>query len=118
MNDNWVYLIKTICHVHSNDLPNAARHCTVPMFADDNKCYLQITHLRDRNLLQSDLDSLHHWSSTWDLNFNTKKCVALRFIRRKTSAPTQGYVLNQKSIKFAASQNNLGILVSNDLKWS
>ena len=60
----------------------------------------------------------HHWSSTWDLNFNTKKCVALRFSRRKTSAPTQGYVLNQKPIKFAATQNDLGILVSNDLKWS
>ena len=61
---------------------------------------------------------LHHWSSTWDLYFNTKKCVALRFSRRKTSAPTQGYVLNQKPIKFAATQNDLGILVSNDLKWS
>ena len=36
----------------------------------------------------------------------------------KTSAPTQGYVLNQKPIKFAATQNDLGILVSNDLKWS
>jgi hypothetical protein len=101
------------------DLPNAAKHSTVPMFADDSKCYRQITQPRDRNLLQSDLDSLHHWSSTWDLNFNTKKCAALRFSRRKTSAPTQGYVLNQKPIlKFAATQNDLGILVSNDLKWS
>jgi hypothetical protein len=34
----------------------------------------------------------------------------------KSSAPTQGYVLNQKPIKFAATQNDLGILVSNDLK--
>jgi hypothetical protein len=76
--------------IFANDLPNAAKHSTVPMFADDSKCYRQITQPRDRNLLQSDLDSLHHWSSTWDLNFNTKKCVALRFSRRKTSAPTQG----------------------------
>jgi hypothetical protein len=60
----------------------------------------------------------YYRSSTWDLNFNTKKCVALRFSRRKTSAPTQGYVLNQKPIKFAATQNDLGILVSNDLRWS
>ena len=104
--------------IFANDLPNAAKHSTVPMFADDSKCYRQITQPRDRNLLQSDLDSLHDWSSTWDLNFNTKKCAALRFSRRKTSAPTQGYVLNQKPIKFAATQNDLGILVSNDLKWS
>jgi hypothetical protein len=88
------------------------------MFADDSKRYRQMTQPRDRNLLQSDLDSLHHWSSTWGLNFNTKKCVTLRFLRRKTSAPTQGYVLNQKPIKFAATQNDLGILVSNDLKLS
>jgi hypothetical protein len=30
----------------------------------------------------------------------------------------QPKVLNQKTIKFAATQNDLGILVSNDLKWS
>ena len=75
--------------IFANDLPNAAKHSAVPMFADDSKCYRQIIQPRDRNLLQSDLDSLHHWSSTRNLNFDTKKCVALRFSRRKTSARTK-----------------------------
>ena len=90
------------------------------IYLDFSKAFDSVSHPkpRDRNLLQSDLDSLHQWSSKCDLNFNTKKCVALRFSRRKTSAPTQGYVLNKKTIKFAATQNDLGILVSNDLKWS
>ncbi|CAB3983986.1 ATP-dependent DNA helicase PIF1-like [Paramuricea clavata] len=60
--------------IYANDLPKAANHGTVPMFADDSKCYRQITQPRDRDLLQDDLNSLHQWSKTWDLNFNAKKC--------------------------------------------
>ena len=37
--------------IFANDLPNAAKQSTVPMFADDSKCYRQITQPRDRNLL-------------------------------------------------------------------
>ncbi|CAB3992184.1 Hypothetical predicted protein [Paramuricea clavata] len=57
--------------IYANDLPNAANHSIVPMFADDSKCYREISQPRDRDLLQSDLNLLHRWSSTWDLKFNT-----------------------------------------------
>ena len=88
------------------------------MFADDNKCYRQITQPRDSDLLQDDLNSLHQWSKTWDLNFNAKKCVALRFSRKKTSIPRQDYSLKQQLIKSSSTQSDLGILVSDNLKWS
>ena len=42
--------------IYANDLPNAASHSIVPMFADDSKCYRQISHPRDRDLLQHDLN--------------------------------------------------------------
>ena len=35
--------------IYANDLPNAASHSIVPMFADDSKCYRQISHPRDRS---------------------------------------------------------------------
>ena len=85
--------------IYTNDLPNAASHSTVPMFADDSKCYRQISRPRDRDLLQDDLDSLHQWSVTWDLNFNAKKCATLKFSRKKTPVLPQNYSLNHQLIK-------------------
>ena len=40
------------------------------------------------------------------------------FFTEKNLCSYQGYVLNQKPITFAATQNGLGILFSNDLKLS
>ena len=104
--------------IYTNDLPNAASHSTVPIFADDSKCYRQISRPGDRDLLQDDLDSLHQWSVTWDLNFNAKKCATLKFSRKKTPVPPQDYSLNHQLIKSCSTQNDLGILVSDNLKWS
>jgi hypothetical protein len=88
------------------------------MFADDSKCYRQISRPRDRDLLQNDLNSLHQWSVTWDLNFNAKKCATLKFSRKKTPVPPQNYSLNHQLIKSCSMQNVLDILVSDNLKWS
>ncbi|CAB4012025.1 Hypothetical predicted protein, partial [Paramuricea clavata] len=49
---------------YANDLPNAANHSIVSMFADDSKCYREISQPRDRDFLQLDLNLLHQWSST------------------------------------------------------
>lgn len=104
--------------IYVNDLPNSAKHSMVPMFADDSKCYRAIQNPEDRNLLQSDLTSLNNWSSMWDLKFNAKKCIAVRFSRKRDILPPAMYHLSQEPIMFTSSQNDLGILVSNDLKWS
>ena len=104
--------------IYANDLPNAASHSIVPMFATDSKCYRQISHPRDRDLLQDDLNSLHQWSQTWDLNFNAKKCATLRFSRKKTPIPPQDYSLNQQLVMSSSTQGDLGVLVKDNLKWS
>ena len=52
------------------------------------------------------------------VEFNTNKCVALQFSWKKSSVPPQEYLLNQQPINSSATQNDLGILVSNNLKWS
>ena len=104
--------------IYANDLTEAANHSVVPMFADDSKCYKKIEKPQDRNLLQTDLDSLHQWSLTWDLSFNASKCAAMRFSRKTRSEQPQGYHLNQQPIPFKITQKDLGILVSESLKWS
>ena len=72
--------------IYANDLPSAASHSIVPMFADDSKCYRQISHPRDRDLIQDDLNSLHQWSQTWDLNFNAKKCATHIFTKENPNS--------------------------------
>ena len=57
--------------------------------------------------LQDDLNSLHQWSQTWDLNFNAKKCATLRFSRKKTPIPPQDYSLNQQ-LKSSSTQGDFG----------
>ena len=81
--------------IYANDLSDAANHSIVPMFADDSKCYGEITKPHDRKLFQDDLDSLQLWSDTWDLNFNTQKCSVMHFSRKKCLVTPQGYYLNQ-----------------------
>ena len=45
--------------LYTNDLPSSVTHSTVPMFADDSKCYRQIITPQDRELVQENLNSLH-----------------------------------------------------------
>ena len=104
--------------IYSNDLPDAANHSVVPMFADDSKCYREIAKPLDRNHFQADLNSLHEWSYTWELDFNPKKCAAMRFFRKKGPDQSQNYYLNNQLIKLRTSQSDFSILVSNNLKWS
>ena len=43
--------------LYANDIPSSVIHSTVPMFADDSKCYRHI--ITPQDLLQDDLNSLH-----------------------------------------------------------
>ncbi len=89
----------------------------VPMFADDSKCYRVIESSQDSVLLQSDLHSLCDWSSTSDLKFNFKKCSGVRFThKRLPELPVCN--LNGEQITFSTTQKDLGIIISNNLKWS
>ncbi len=103
--------------VFVNDLPDAAEHSKVPMFADDSKCFRVIEMPHDTELLQSDLHSLCNWSSTSDLKFNLKKCTGIRFSRKRLIESPE-YSLNHQQIPLRSSQKDLGIIITNNLKWS
>ena len=65
-----------------NDLPNNLTSETL-MFADDTKLLKVIKSDRDSLDFQSDLDRLHHWSSTWQLKFNPNKCKIMHARRQR-----------------------------------
>jgi hypothetical protein len=70
-----------------------------------------------RDLLQTDLDSMHNWLISWQLKFNVSKTLLLS-ISRKCNSPTYSYHPNNQPVKIVANQVDLGVVVSNDHTWS
>jgi hypothetical protein len=103
--------------IYVNDLPDFAEYSKVAMFADDSKCYRVIETSNDTQLLQSDLHPLCNWSSTSELKFNLKKCIGIRLYRKRLIESPE-YSLNHELITLKSSLKDLGIIISNNLKWS
>jgi hypothetical protein len=51
------------------------------------------------------------------LEFNVSKTLLLRVCRKRNS-PTHSYHLNNQPVKIVANQVDLGVVVSNDIKWT
>ena len=100
-----------LCHI--NDLPQCV-NSQIRLFADDCLLYRQINNQRDHLTLQSDLDNLQSWASTWGMRFNTRKCFIMS-IRNKSQ---RFYTLNGEILHDVSSSPYLGITISNDLKWA
>ena len=60
---------------------------TCRLFADDCILYRKIKSPENSMSLPNDLDLLSHWASTWQMNFNTSKCVMLRCSRSPMPIP-------------------------------
>ena len=99
--------------LYVNDIPEVTKNTTVALFAlfADSKCYRAIQSPADRDILQTDLDSMHNWSISWQLKFNVSKTLLLR-VSRKHISPTHSYHLNNQPVKIVANQVNLGVVVS------
>ena len=65
-----------------NDMPNEIlKETSLPLFADDSKCFRLILGRDDGDKLQDDLNKLFQWSRVWGMEFNAKKCKFLRVAR-------------------------------------
>ena len=100
-----------LCHI--NDLPDVV-HSQVRLFADDCLLYREINSFQDHLILQEDLKNLENWANTWGMRFNASKCYILSI----ESASVYFYNLCGTILKHVSTNPYLGILFSNDLKWS
>ena len=58
-----------------NDMPKViSRETSLPLFADDSKCFRLVLGQDDGDQLQDDLNELFKWSCTWGMEFNVSKC--------------------------------------------
>ena len=98
--------------VFINDLPTVITSQLFE-FADNTKCFRQITSTADINHLQEDLNSLSNWSINNLLSFNLSKFIFMSFHRKFTSK----YVINGHTINESSSCKDLGIIFTNTLTW-
>ena len=85
------------------------------MFADDLKL---VVNANLPSLNQNDLDILSDWQKNWLLSFNTvdNKCKVLH-VHRKGRTKFNEYRLNDSVLPVVDTEKDLGINVTNDLKW-
>ena len=95
-------------------LQDTCKQTKIYAFADDVKLLSN-----DANDLQKALDAIESWASKWSLKIQPTKSEHLSFIFSdiRSSKPNAFY-LNQSSITQSYDVRDLGIVISNDLKWS
>ena len=94
-------------------MPNVVKNCC-KLFADDAKLYRPILSEADTQSLQSDIDNLMEWSSTWQLPFNEMKCKRMHLGIRNNSRP---YHMNDHILENVTEEKDLGVTVDHQLKF-
>ena len=101
-----------------NDLPKLLSHLS-KLFADDCKIIGILREPNDSVVLQNDIDKLQEWAKVSQMSFNYSKCKSMHFGRNN---PENVYTMKLEDneihqIEKTELERDLGILISNDLKW-
>ena len=84
-------------------------------FADDTKVFGKVNHADDIKRMQEDLNRLFNWSQDWQMSFNVDKCKVMHLGRNNLRSK---YCMNNTTLDDTNEEKDLGVLISNDLKWS
>ena len=55
---------------------------SIPLYADDAKCYRKLLDPADHAILQSDLNKIVDWSELWGMSYNASKCKHLSLTKK------------------------------------
>ena len=100
--------------IYINDFPLFLKnYCK--MFADDAKIYGKAESVSDNESLQHDLNLCVNWSKEWLMEFNRSKCKVLHF---GTKNKDYKYYIDGHMVTPVEEEKDLGIIVSEDLKWT
>ena len=92
-----------------NDLPSCFRSSECLLFADDLKVYQRVSSLNDCVNLQSDLNQLSVWCSTWRMKLNLAKCCLVNFSLKRKLHLSFDYVLNMSTLKSVSDVKDIGV---------
>jgi hypothetical protein len=68
----------------------------------------------DSSALQEDLNKLLDWSNKWSIKFNGEKCKTMHIGNLN---PQFSYKLGDHILQKTEVERDLGVIISNDLKW-
>ena len=100
--------------IYINDIDEGIK-CKISKFADDTKIANKVDSENERQLLQSDLNTLIEWSNKWQMKFNIDKCHVLHIGNQN---PKATFSINNIPMTSVDKEKDLGIIVSTDLKPS
>jgi len=89
--------------------------CTVKLFADEVKVYLEVVENADVTEMQGAVDLVASWASQWQLQISVSKCSVLTVDRRSTDA---SYCINVFSLSCGTQCRDLGVTITGDLSSS
>ena len=98
-----------------NDLPTGITS-QLRLFADDCLIYRPISSIEDTIALQNDLDTLHQWSTKWNMKFNTDKCHTMRITLLRNTINAD-YHLGNSSLTMVSEYPYLGLTLTNNMSW-
>ena len=97
-----------------NDLPSKLlSQCN--LFADDSKIYNIVDNALNIQKLQDDINKCSEWADEWKMEFHPHKCKVLHFGSKNTE---NEYVIGNNKIMPANYEKDLGVTISDDLKWT
>ena len=100
--------------VKRGELSRDVKKSKLKSLADDCVRYRTV---EDSVKLQQDLDILHDWEKTWQMEFNAEKCYVMRITHSKNPT-TYDYKLGTTSLQETTSHTYLGFDITNDLRWN
>lgn len=110
----------TLFLIYVNDLLDGIS-CQGELYADDCKIFQALKDSTSHRKIQDDLDKIIEWTRTWKLYLNSDKCKVMHFGNGNTQ---NKYHLNcpfsgpPTQLNISNLERDLGILISDDLKWS
>jgi hypothetical protein len=105
----FIIFINDLCDLISNPMK---------LFADDSKIICKILDEYSTMSLQNDIDKLLDWTIKWKLLLNGEKCKIMHIGQNNPNA--NYYLFNdneQSTIKTTVMEKDLGVHITNDLKW-
>ena len=99
--------------MYINDFPLLLKN-TCKMFADDAKIYGKASTITESESIQQDLNRCINWANEWQMFFNKKKCKVMHFGKKNQG---YNYYMEDHKIVEVEEEKDLGIILSEDLKW-
>ena len=86
----------------------------ISKFADDTKLCKRVDKPELRLQLQEDINKLAEWSDRWMMPFKASKCTVVHLGCHNRN---HQYAMDGNQITSVSLQQDLGILISSDLRW-